>query len=702
VKYRIRFNPYHDSDGKFTTADHSVDSPDQLLSYMRTLYENGPGYHPNIANLKVAGKAILNPEKSLGLKRDQMPQIPTANRDNFLSTVPNHDAELDPRSLNPTQAQIDGYKTAKFMIQSMENTDRFRPPIVSRDKFVIDGHHNWASRVVQAVANPSANVMIPVRLVDMSRDDLLAHAHSYAAERGFEAKPIHKFNPNHRPAGSPDGGQFAPTGDTDNEQALREFDSHFGPYQDTPYVDYSGNEHHSMETQAAHDLHKELDQEAIDWVNKQPALVKEDFRRYIGTDYAPLNNYLRTGDSHSKYGLTMSDTQAQSMAARMQRALSEAPVMPDGTVLYRAFRSDAVIARAERGELVDSVFQDKAFLSTTTNPSTLREFYEDKDNKSNAVLLRMTTRDGTRGFYTAATYMEPKLPHEYEVVLNKSMPVYVSRVTKLSTGALIVDADVYGDHSKTIRFNPNHVPAGSTEGGQFAPNEYDIQELGSENNEAKANDIHALLVNEGVKYRSNLALNERLALDAYQNHEYAHMNAIAAAFGKDRIPDTITDENREKVLQAVETVNARLDGKYGYASPVAPFLHSADLERALDGAPNLPDNLKLYRVFRSADLTAVAPHMIGKEITESRFLSTTAYAKVAENWSKDKQGFSDLVALRLTTQNAHGLYLTGSRASFDPWEHEVLFNRNTSMTITKVTPIRQGGVLIDATIGKAK
>jgi hypothetical protein len=543
----IKFNPYHDPlSGKFTSANRDLSDPSELMGYMKLLATH-EGYHPNIMNMKVAGHAIFHPDKSLGLSREQMPQIPTAARADFLNSLPTQLVDLDPRNLKPTQTEIDGFKTAKFMMQEAEGTDRFRPPIVSRDHYVIDGHHNWASRVVQAVANPGKNVMMPAYLVDMNRDQLLTRARAYADAKGFEAKPIHKFNPNHLPAGTPTGGQFCtanapgshpiqwvdmtelfktlpkpkfkplseavvhdlqqwvdvpldfsdswepakyrvkvkfnpnhvPAGTPEGGEfapgdEMAEFNSAFGPFMLTNYPTSSGNARTYAENQAAHDLHPKLYAQSEKWLKDQPPKVREDLAKYVGADYGPLNAYLRTGKAEY-YGMVMNQGEAKSMAARLERALDDAPVLPDGTQLYRAFRSDEVVARAESesGYLEGGTFQDRAFLSTTTNPKVMGDFYEDKDNKSNAVLLRMTTRDGARGVYTAAAlppqFSTSKGPAEYEVLINRSTPIYVNKITRLSTGAVVLDADIYGPPARVGRFNPNHAPAGSPEGGQFAP-----------------------------------------------------------------------------------------------------------------------------------------------------------------------------------------------------------------------------------------
>jgi hypothetical protein len=744
-KVKVKFNPYHDELGRFANADHDVGDAGQLKSYMNTLAAS-PGYHPNIAGLKLMGHPILNPDKNLGIKREDMPQIPTAEREAFLASLPatNKAVNLDPRKLNPVQAQIDGHKTALFLKQSMAGTDRFRPPLVSRDGYVIDGHHNWASRVIQTYVDPWGPDLMPARQVDMGHEELLSAAHVYAAKHGFEAKTIYKYNPNHVPAGSPDGGQFTfiTGGGQVGNEASPELEA-LGPFHHEQYgiMRYTEN-------QAAHDLNQKLYMEHVKWFSEHPQIAT-DVADYMSSDYGPLNAFLRTGVAKDKFGMVMADGEAKSTVARLERAIDEAPVIPDGTTLYRAFRSDSVVQRAEAGDLEGKVFQDKAFLSTTANPFIANVFYSNKDDKSNAVIMRMTTHDNVQGLYTAAsTYRSNKNPSEYEVLLNRSTPMYIDHVTKLQNGGLLVDASVYGDGNKAKKFNPNHDPANgqftSGEGGvsgawpnrpnnrrpyhppfpnsmmpQSGPNvprlndidgdgqgdlsfmqplskdwgpEYDLDELDYAT--PNPNSIHDALAIEHLHWRQDLPSKDGAAVSAYQSGEYRTMNGFAAN----------TNENYDftpEARQAISDANFKDDSTYNIYSVRE---HVRALDEALNNAPQLADGIPLYRTFRSDALVSKGTDLIGETYRDPRFLSTSANGAKAGMWITDRSGEEpNIVLMKLTTSNARGAYLTAGATSTAAYEHEVLFDRNTPVKVTAVRPLiaygQPAGIVIEGTIG---
>jgi hypothetical protein len=779
VKYKVRarFNPYHDpKDGKFTFAAHDVADAPELKRYMHQLSKGG--YHPNIMNLTVAGKAIFNPHMSLGVGRKQMPQIPTASRPDFLSSLPHQLVHLDPTKLNPTQAQLDGYKTAKFYTNGEK--DVFRPPIVSSDDYVIDGHHNWASRVIRAVANDERNPSMMAYRIKMPHDLVLARAHEYATEHGFEAKPIHKFNPNHdpktgrfapknvtffdpikiwaglpkpkfkpknpdfirevqqwddildsetwdkngpnraftnfnqsrhlqaeffasfpnkykvkvkfnpnhRPAG-PGGGQFTSGIEMHdgvvNDPAMAEFNSIFGPFNRVPY----GEAFFYQENEAAHQLNEQLYTEHSKWFAQHPQ-VASDVMDYMGEDYGPLNTYLRTGKlPNGGYGIP--EMKARSMAARLERGINDAPELPDGTVLYRAFRSDRVMERVQDGSLVGGVFQDRAFLSTTTNPAVLGTFYENKDNKSNAVLMRITTRDGTQGLYTPSVWnSENHRPGEYEVLLNKSTPLYVSKVTPLKSGGVIVDADVYGEHHR-VKFNPNHVPAGSPTGGQFtSANDPDGDGQGDlnlpvehvrfsdvfPNKHAESSDEainrtdYAAAIDERMreptqKFMGTLSPGEAAVVDNYSDNMYLEMNGLL------RGTRTLQESRKEVIQGTIDTMSA-----------------------VINGAPAHPE-VTVYRAFRSSDLVQQGEGLVGQTITEKGFMSTTTSTSFVNRWAVGRLFSGEVVGVRLRIPpEVPSLYIPEN--AYGSKEYEFVLPPGTGMHVTNVTKLSEGGILIDA------
>jgi hypothetical protein len=143
-----------------------------------------PDVHENVIGMKVDGKPIFHPEKSLGIARKDMPQIPGNMRDEFLSNYEHELVAVDPTTLNPTQNELDSFKVG------LSATGAIHPdaPIVSSDHYIIDGHHHWAGSVVRAQLDSSER--ITVHSVSATRDELLHDALSYDARNGIEGEGL--------------------------------------------------------------------------------------------------------------------------------------------------------------------------------------------------------------------------------------------------------------------------------------------------------------------------------------------------------------------------------------------------------------------------------------------------------------------------------------------------------------------------------
>lgn len=82
---------------------------------------------------------------SLGFKRDEMPQIPTAKFDEFLAYLKESGCDYEhtkkkAEELTPSQAELDTDKADRIWAEGKA----FSSPIVtSLDGYVLDGHHRW-------------------------------------------------------------------------------------------------------------------------------------------------------------------------------------------------------------------------------------------------------------------------------------------------------------------------------------------------------------------------------------------------------------------------------------------------------------------------------------------------------------------------------------------------------------------------------
>lgn len=101
-------------------------------------------------------------------------------------------SEVPATSLKSTQSQLVGAKVAGMYDALKENPDNpgIRAPIfVSRDGYILDGHHRWASVVAYDLADGvKESIPMNVQVVDMDIEDLVKETNNFAEQIGIAAK----------------------------------------------------------------------------------------------------------------------------------------------------------------------------------------------------------------------------------------------------------------------------------------------------------------------------------------------------------------------------------------------------------------------------------------------------------------------------------------------------------------------------------
>jgi hypothetical protein len=142
--------------------------------------------------------------------RAEMPQVPGSKKAEFIAEldakgVKSTRESVDPKSLKPIQSEISGQKSGQ-MLQSMREgklLEGDNPLIVSRDGFVVDGHHRWAAAVARSYEVP---VALPVLRIDMDAAQLLGEVKSFAEAQSIPARVFDRaldFNYEFRHPGHP-------------------------------------------------------------------------------------------------------------------------------------------------------------------------------------------------------------------------------------------------------------------------------------------------------------------------------------------------------------------------------------------------------------------------------------------------------------------------------------------------------------------
>ena len=99
--------------------------------------------------------------------------------------------EVPADKLKATQSELVGAKVVGMMgaLEKDPNHPKITAPIyVSRDGYVIDGHHRWAAIVAYNAAHPDAQIPMKTTVLDMDIKDAIPMANKFAEDMGIAAK----------------------------------------------------------------------------------------------------------------------------------------------------------------------------------------------------------------------------------------------------------------------------------------------------------------------------------------------------------------------------------------------------------------------------------------------------------------------------------------------------------------------------------
>ena len=161
--------------------------------------------HPDITNLNLANTRLMS-QDNLGIARADMPQIPTNKKEEFLSLLESRGVkvareEVKASELKPIQAEISGTTSGQIMVRMI--TDREpaemqsfvgQAIVVSKDNYVIDGHHRWAASVALELAGEGSRKM-KILKVDMPHEQLIGVTKKWNESQGIKGLELGQNNP---------------------------------------------------------------------------------------------------------------------------------------------------------------------------------------------------------------------------------------------------------------------------------------------------------------------------------------------------------------------------------------------------------------------------------------------------------------------------------------------------------------------------
>jgi len=134
--------------------------PDLLAEMARTKTKGN-----DITNLRIDGTRLMGLDGK-GYSRSQMPQIDEKERPQFLKDIEKSNGitvkpmRVDPTTLKPIQKEINGDKSGGIMGKNPDGIPDSMRILVSKDGYVVDGHHTWAAAVALKFAGKSATMPV--------------------------------------------------------------------------------------------------------------------------------------------------------------------------------------------------------------------------------------------------------------------------------------------------------------------------------------------------------------------------------------------------------------------------------------------------------------------------------------------------------------------------------------------------------------
>lgn len=147
---------------------------------------------PDLTDLQVEGMEIFG-GNGLGIKREEMPQIPRAHREQFLRELEQAGVKIvmetvDPLTLKPTQTQVSARDVALKMAEYEKGKKKFPPLLISQENRILDGHHHWGMMATLAVDVPT--IKVPIYRLLITTDEALALMHAYDKKHGIQRKKL--------------------------------------------------------------------------------------------------------------------------------------------------------------------------------------------------------------------------------------------------------------------------------------------------------------------------------------------------------------------------------------------------------------------------------------------------------------------------------------------------------------------------------
>jgi hypothetical protein len=148
----------------------------------------------NLCNVSIEGTNLFCAENK-GIPRAEMPVIPAKQTKAFVKHLKSLGYKIEKDAeradhLRATQNEISGAKVAASM-KRIKEEGFYKRLVVSRDDYILDGHHTWAGQVGRDIRDGKFDEKKGVKVyrVDISITKLIAEANKWTKEQGIAKKP---------------------------------------------------------------------------------------------------------------------------------------------------------------------------------------------------------------------------------------------------------------------------------------------------------------------------------------------------------------------------------------------------------------------------------------------------------------------------------------------------------------------------------
>ena len=155
--------------------------------------------HPDLTELKVDG-TMLYGDEGMGIARKDMPQVPAERRDEFLKDLADKgiattEEEVDPKTLKPIQKEVSASRSGAIYNRYKEEggIPEQQRILISKDGFVIDGHHTWGAAV--AFSFESKGAKLPVYRIDLTAQEALDASNAWTDAQGIPRQALDAKEP---------------------------------------------------------------------------------------------------------------------------------------------------------------------------------------------------------------------------------------------------------------------------------------------------------------------------------------------------------------------------------------------------------------------------------------------------------------------------------------------------------------------------